>query len=536
MEKLGAGKDIDYKTLLRKGYELLGGPDQETIDRLSGTTEEAKNERLRQQVKKEDRERTKRLVENNKTTKAKTAEEKTKEVDAILNKWGYKPKTQPKPANKQLSNYIPDKTGSDALEEQYRLEDERNSRQSSYVPTPRYSEHHTTSVKRGGVQLEPTNAQNAIYNPEGKKTDSGRNSGDYDAYKYAKVQELRDKGVDISDYEGNNDLETFYNLYYDKKHSAEKKKIIADKKAIDLWKQISTEGAKPSITKPKPMEVDENSKPPRIYQDEELPEWNPKKNIPEGKQYDPRKDKPSVIQNLPDKVEMRPGETPEQYFERRTREDRNNAKKLKHGTKSLKEYSKGSYGIEHEKKEVKNFSAIQKKLNILKGMHKGIPKAEQGMHSVFGVQTGLGPNSGTSNAVTPSNTTNMYQPTGVGTNSQGSLQTTAKPVRNTSMMQGVTPMTPSYGGSPLNAHVVRPQHIAQQQQGVLQGITPTMPTLDEPKGAGTPNQAKGILGQWKQQGFKGFGLKNWDSGGFNLAVGQSRAGEINGTTCYFKLR
>ena len=493
-------------------------------------------------------------------------------------------RTKQKPANRQLSNYVPDSTGSDALEEQYRKEDEqvsRSSSPSSYSPPPRYSELHTKGVKRGGVQLEPTDAEvkaNRVENTH-MRDDKGNTPLSMAEYKRNKVKELRDKKVDLSDYESptGDDLETFYNVYHDKKHSPETKKKIAndkliedDRRATELWKQISTEGAKPSVTKPKPMEVDENSKPPKIYQDEELPEWNPKKRIPEGKQYDPRKDKPDVINNLPDKVEMKPGETIQDYFERRTRENRNNAKKLKNGTKSLKEYSKGTssvkHGMEHErkemrnfngiereidsleamhkgmtansyhdigheKKEVKNFSDVQKKLNILKRMHKGIPKAEQGMQSVFGVNTGVSQQAPPNQ--TPPNSTaigpNMYAVAGVGRNAQGSLQSTAQaPVNKRPMtpMQGIAPMPVNVGNNAnLWAHTSRPLYNDPNArlQGMTQRdttITPTMPTLDEPKGS---NVAKGILGQFKQKGFKGFGIKNWDSGGFNLAVGQSRA-------------
>ena len=373
---------------------------------------------------------------------------------------------------------------------------------SSYVPTPRYSKLHTTGVKRGKFQLEPTDAENKKYNPDDRRYDDeyspegvrtkkgkGANAGNYDDFKVSKIKEIREAGHDISEYEGANDIETFYNLYNDRKVNKPKSK--EDKLLQEALRE--EEGNKPSITKPKPMEVDPDSKPPKIYQDEELPEWISKKRIPEGKQYDSRKDKPGVTQKLPDRVEIERSETPKEYFERRTREDRNNAKKLKHGSKSLKEYSKGSYsvkhGVEHEQRELRNFDDIQKELNSLKRMHKGIPKAEYGTRGVPGNMGGNLHNMGYQSPNDPAQQT-------MSTDSS-MMPTPIK--RQVPPMQGIKPM-------PVPAYTPPP-------------ITPTMPTLDEPKGPGTPNPAKAAV----QKAAKGgWGIKGFDTAGFNQAVGLSR--------------
>ena len=416
-------------------------------------------------------------------------------------------RTKQKPANRQLSNYVPDSTGSDALEEQYRKEDEqvsRSSSPSSYSPPPRYSELHTKGVKRGGVQLEPTDAEvkaNRVENTH-MRDDKGNTPLSMAEYKRNKVKELRDKKVDLSDYESptGDDLETFYNVYHDKKHSPETKKKIAndkliedDRRATELWKQISTEGAKPSITKPKPMEVDEDSKPPKIYQDEELPEWNPKKRIPEGEQ------KPTNIKSVPIKTEGKfiDKDNPPIPIKQLSEEEyeKIRRKKAMDGfNRSKVEYSKGTssvkHGMEHERKEMKNVSAIQKKLNILKGMHSNIPKAEYG---VRGVQGNMGGNLHNMGYQSPNDPTQQTMST-----DSSMMPTPVK--RQVPPMQGIKPMSvPAYTPPP---------------------ITPTMPTLDEPKGS---NPARGLINKFKQTGGRGFGIDNWDSGGFNMAVGQSRA-------------
>ncbi len=79
--------------------------------------------------------------------------------------------------------------------------------------TPRYNK--PISSKRFGLELEPTAAE--------KEQVMKYLGGDYDEYKKQKIKHLRDLGVDLSEYEGsyddegNNDISTFYNLYYNKK-------------------------------------------------------------------------------------------------------------------------------------------------------------------------------------------------------------------------------------------------------------------------------------------------------------------------------
>ena len=551
-DRLKTGKDIDHKTLAGDVYRLLGGPDQETIDQVSGTTEEAKNERARQQAKTEDIERTKRLAEANKkeTPSVKPGEEykktlsslNSKKVGGAFNKpgeAGYKDRNGK--LNKNPFGVFTTPTSSNNTDNEEtqptQSSSSRSSSPSSYVPTPRYSKLHTTGVKRGKFQLEPTDAENKKYNPDDRRYDDeyspegvrtkkgkGANAGNYDDFKVSKIKEIREAGYDISEYEGANDIETFYNLYNDRKVNKPKSK--EDKLLQEALRE--EEGNKPSITKPKPMEVDPDSKPPKIYQDEELPEWIPKKRIPEGKQYDSRKDKPGVTQKLPDRVEIERSETPKEYFERRTREDRNNAKKLKHGSKSLKEYSKGSYsvkhGVEHEQRELRNFDDIQKELNGLKRMHKGIPKAEQGMQSVFGVNTGVRQQDPPNNTASGPN---MYVPAGVGSNAQGTLQPSSQPPVNKrpmTPMQGIAPMPVNAGNNAnLWAHTSRPAYNdpnARLKQMTERDttITPTMPTLEFPKET-LGQKAKNAI----RKGAKGgWGISGFDTAGFNQAVGLSR--------------
>lgn len=111
------------------------------------------------------------------------------------------------------------------------------------IPRPRYSELHSTGVIREGLQLEPTNAEISEY--------SGK--GSYDLFKYKKIKELKDKGIDLSKYEGDSDLETFYNLYHDKKGVKDKEwtpgkvKTIRPFKVEDYEELNNDESRPPSI-------------------------------------------------------------------------------------------------------------------------------------------------------------------------------------------------------------------------------------------------------------------------------------------------
>lgn len=158
----------------------------------------------------------------------------------------------------EIKNPYPSDYAKDLAERNARISKPKSKEVDDYVDVPQASVINTSSgsgyiprynkpisAKRFELELEPTTAE--------KEQVMKYLGGDYDEYKKQKIKHLRELGVDLSEYEGsyddegNNDISTFYNLYYDKKRSKDSKLPVKPFKVEDYEEAYTDESRPPFI-------------------------------------------------------------------------------------------------------------------------------------------------------------------------------------------------------------------------------------------------------------------------------------------------